>query len=301
MTQPKTGTQPRAALNGRRSGRRRPELASFLRSRRERITPEDVGMPPGPRRRTPGLRREEVAQLAGVGVTWYTWLEQGRPINVSTQVLDAVARTLRLDAAEREHLYRLADVPEPPPVTDETHTMTQDMRMILDSVDPLPAALVNARSDVLAWNQAYAALFPALVNAPVAERNSVWFVFTTPSCCNPILNLEEQAPEQVAIFRYRYSRHLSEPGWQEFIQRLCTASPEFARLWATHDVAPPRPCDKIFRYPAVGDVATRTTSLELASAPGTRMVVYIPIDDESRDRIARLRDHPEAGAIRHRH
>ena len=88
---------------------RRAELAAFLRSRRERITPEDVGLPPGFRRRTPGLRREEVAQLAGVGVTWYTWLEQGRPINASVQVLDAVARTLRLDPAEREHLYRLAD------------------------------------------------------------------------------------------------------------------------------------------------------------------------------------------------
>src|SRR5215467_12971930 len=91
---------------------RRAELAAFLRNRRERITPEEAGLAPGTRRRTSGLRREEVAILAGVGVTWYTWLEQGRPINASTQVLDAVARTLRLDHAEREHLYRLADVPE---------------------------------------------------------------------------------------------------------------------------------------------------------------------------------------------
>jgi len=91
---------------------RRAELAAFLRSRRERISPEQAGLPPGTRRRTPGLRREEVAQLAGVGVTWYTWLEQGRQINASTQVLGAVARTLRLDPAEREHLFRLADVPD---------------------------------------------------------------------------------------------------------------------------------------------------------------------------------------------
>src|SRR5258708_27992137 len=94
---------------------RRSELAAFLRSRRERIRPEDAGLAPGIRRRTAGLRREEVAQLSGVGVTWYTWLEQGRPINVSTQVLDAVARTLRLDHPEREHLYRLPDVPAAPP------------------------------------------------------------------------------------------------------------------------------------------------------------------------------------------
>ncbi|SEG87927.1 Helix-turn-helix domain-containing protein [Thermomonospora echinospora] len=284
-----------------RGGRRRHELASFLRSRRERITPEEVGMPSGSRRRTPGLRREEVAQLAGVGVTWYTWLEQGRPINASAQVLDAVARTLRLDAAEREHLYRLADVPQPPPATDETHALPQDMRTILDNLDPLPAALLNARSDVLSWNQAFAALFPGMVNTPAAERNAVWFVFTTPPCCNPILNLEEQAPEQVAIFRYRYSRHLHEPEWQEFVQRLCKASPEFARLWATHDVAPPRPCDKVFRYPAVGDVATRSTNLEVTALPGARLVVYTPVDDESRERIAWLRDHPEATAPDHRH
>src|SRR3954447_12477210 len=100
------------------SQRRRTELADFLRTRRERITPDDVGLPPGPRRRTPGLRREEVAQLAGVGVTWYTWLEQGRQINASVQVLDSVARTLRLDQAETEHLYRLADVPTVPVVTN---------------------------------------------------------------------------------------------------------------------------------------------------------------------------------------
>src|SRR3982751_6781192 len=91
---------------------RRPELAQFLRSRRARLSPADVGLAPGIRRRTPGLRREEVAQLAGVGLTWYTWLEQGRPINASVQILDAIARTLRLDPAEREHLYRLGDVPQ---------------------------------------------------------------------------------------------------------------------------------------------------------------------------------------------
>ncbi len=94
------------------AGPRRAELAAFLRSRRERLSPEQAGLPPGLRRRTPGLRREEVAQLAGVGVTWYTWLEQGRPINASAQVLTAVAQTLKLDQAEREHLFRLADVPD---------------------------------------------------------------------------------------------------------------------------------------------------------------------------------------------
>src|ERR1700722_3382024 len=103
------------------SSARRTELAAFLRSRRERVSPEDVGLPPGTRRRTAGLRREELAQVAGVGVTWYTWLEQGRPINASVQVLDAIATTLRLDPVERAHLFRLADLPGAAAAADCPH------------------------------------------------------------------------------------------------------------------------------------------------------------------------------------
>src|SRR6266705_1267856 len=124
---------------------RRAELAAFLRSRRERISPEDVGLPPGLRRRTTGLRREEVAQLAGVGVTWYTWLEQGRPINASMQVLGAIARTLKLDQAEREHLYRLADVPDAASggraAAEICPQVTPEVQGILDNLSPLPASM----------------------------------------------------------------------------------------------------------------------------------------------------------------
>jgi hypothetical protein len=270
------------------AGERRAELASFLRTRRERITPEDVGMPPGPRRRTPGLRREEVAQLAGVGVTWYTWLEQGRPINASAQVLGAVARTLRLDPVEREHLYRLAEVPQPTEAVDETLAGIHDLQVILDSLDPLPAALASARSDIVAWNSTYAALFPEIVTAPVERRNSFWFVFASTGR-DRIVNVDEQAPEAVAIFRYRYSLHLGDPDWLDFVHRLSAASPLFARLWATHDVAPPRPCNKVFRFPAIGDIALRSTNLDVAAQPGHRLVVYTPIDEASRQHIALLR------------
>jgi len=271
-----------------RGSERRAELASFLRSRRERISPEDVGMPPGARRRTPGLRREEVAQLAGVGVTWYTWLEQGRPINVSAQVLGAVARTLRLDAAERDHLYRLAEVAQPPAAVAERARLPEDLRVILDTLEPLPAAMVNHRSDVLAWNGTYAALFPDLVRLPAAARNSLWYMFTTPAGRELLVNLDEQAGRAVAVFRYRYTQHLGDPEWREFVDRLCAASPLFATMWATHNVAPPAPCDKRFRFPGVGEVATRTTNLEVAELPGVRLVVYTPIDESSRERIARL-------------
>ncbi|WP_141575994.1 helix-turn-helix transcriptional regulator [Actinomadura sp. WMMA1423] len=280
--------------------RRRTELAAFLRSRRERITPEDVGMPPGPRRRTPGLRREEVAQLAGVGVTWYTWLEQGRPINASTQVLDAVARTLRLDGAEREHLYRLADVPDAA-VDEDAETLPEDVQGILDALVPMPAAVANARSDILAWNSAYAAIFPHVPRARPCERNTLWMVFTLPPCCNPVANLEESAPDHVAVFRHRYSRHLDEPGWKDLVRRLQAASPMFARLWASHDVALPGPTVKVFRHRAVGEIRTRTTSMDITASPNARLIVYTPTDEESRDRIAWLLDAPEAAAPDHRH
>ncbi|OLB73693.1 MAG: hypothetical protein AUI14_25570 [Actinobacteria bacterium 13_2_20CM_2_71_6] len=146
-------------------GSRRTELAQFLRSRRARLRPDDVGLPPGLRRRTPGLRREEVAQLAGVGVTWYTWLEQGRPINASVQILDAIARTLRLDQAERAHLYRLAEVPAvPDPAACEI--LPPEIQPILDSMDLTPAVIYNGRYDILAWNAPYGALFPGVTVEP---------------------------------------------------------------------------------------------------------------------------------------
>src|SRR3954454_13235422 len=129
-------------IQGTYSKARRDELASFLRTRRERVTPAEVGLAPGLRRRTPGLRREEVAQLAGVGVTWYTWLEQGRPINASVQVLDAVARVFRLGAAERWHLYRLADVPGIPSGGDGER-ISAEVPGVLDALDPTPAGVYN--------------------------------------------------------------------------------------------------------------------------------------------------------------
>src|SRR3954469_1972831 len=131
-------------IQGTYSKARRDELAAFLRNRREHVTPADVGIAPGSRRRTPGLRREEVAQLAGVGVTWYTWLEQGRPINASVQVLDAIARVLRLGPSERWHLYRLAELPGVP-APRSTDTVPSEVVAVLDAIDPSPACVYNGK------------------------------------------------------------------------------------------------------------------------------------------------------------
>src|SRR5262245_10658297 len=152
---------------------RRRELAGFLRSRRERIAPEQVGLPPASRRRTPGLRREEVATLAGVGVTWYTWLEQGRDINASSQVLDSVARTLLLDPHERDHLFRLAEVPDGT-VPHDCLSAPGEIQVLLDQLVPYPACVRNARYDVLAFNSAYEQLMGPLADVPFEDRNSLW-------------------------------------------------------------------------------------------------------------------------------
>ncbi|MEU8250949.1 helix-turn-helix transcriptional regulator [Nonomuraea sp. NPDC048916] len=266
---------------------RRSDLAAFLRSRRERITPEMVDLPPGPRRRTPGLRREEVAQLAGVGVTWYTWLEQGRPINASSQVLDAVARTLRLDPAERQHLYRLAGQPETALTADETR-VTPEMRAILDRLDPMPACLANSRCDVLAWNTAYDALFPEVVAASEGERNTLWQGCVNPRMSATPADRDQDLSRAVAIFRGAYSRHSDDPGWQDFVRRLSAESAEFARLWARQDVAEPGPREKRYKHEVLGEIRFRTTSFNLSSAPETRLVIYTPLEEESRAAVDRL-------------
>jgi transcriptional regulator with XRE-family HTH domain len=267
---------------------RRSELAAFLRSRRERITPEDAGLAPGMRRRTAGLRREEVAQLSGVGVTWYTWLEQGRPINASTQVLDAVARTLRLDQPEREHLYRLAEVPEAAPAPEADRLGVPEIQQILDGLTTLPATVVNERFDLLAWNAAFAALFPTVVTVPRADRNTLWLCFTHSPCCHPYLNRADQLGRMVAQLRAAHGRHVGEPAWTGFVRRLQAASPEFSRMWAQHEVASPASYLKIFRHPAHKRLSMTTNSLAVLAAPGTRMVVYTPADDATRRAVASL-------------
>jgi transcriptional regulator with XRE-family HTH domain len=270
------------------SSARRTELAAFLRTRRERISPEDVGLPPGTRRRTSGLRREELAQLAGVGVTWYTWLEQGRPINASVQVLDAVSRTLRLDAIERAHLFRLADVAGSAalPGCDDCQ-LPAEVQQVLDAL-PLPASVVTERFDLLAWNRTYAALFPRVTSAAPDERNTLLSLYTAASCCSPVSDKQAHCESMVGQLRAAYGRHVGDPAWTHFIRRLEAISPEFAKSWAAHDVAQPGTVVKTFRHPAVGEITATATSFAVHAVPGARMQVYTPADEPSEKALARL-------------
>jgi transcriptional regulator with XRE-family HTH domain len=274
-----------------RSDTRRLELRSFLRARRAELRPEDVGMEPGPRRRTPGLRREEVALLAGVGVTWYTWLEQGRRINASAQVLDAIARTLRLNTAERWHFYRLA---EATPVRSSVSTgCAAAVGEVLNSVDPLPAVVANERFDVIEANQAHSDLFRDWHALPCIHRNLIWCAVTEPTRSRErFLNYEEELPYMVARLRAAYSNHLDDPEWREDIRRLSDMCPEFAELWDRHEVAAPQLRIRAFRDPDAGVLRFQVVELDVATTPGLRMFVYTPADEQTRIALPATRNRP---------
>ena len=268
---------------------RRHELAAFLRSRRERIAPEQVGLPPASRRRTPGLRREEVATLAGVGVTWYTWLEQGRDINASPQVLDAVARTLLLDPHERDHLFRLADVPDGSGRA-ECATLPPTAQLLLDQLEPYPACIRNARYDILAWNQPFDQLMGPLSILPFEERNSLWRMFTSTRCREATLDWDVSTRRMVAEYRAAMAEHVAEPAWKCLVSRLTAASPEFAELWERHEVASPENLTKRYLHPEVGLIKLNYTHLWLGQRLGTRMTTFTPADEQSAQRLIELQD-----------
>jgi MmyB-like transcription regulator ligand binding domain/Helix-turn-helix domain len=267
---------------------RRAELGSFLKVRRARLRPEDVGLPPGPRRRTPGLRREEVALLAGVGVSWYTWLEQGRPINASWQVLDAVARTLRFDGAERWHLYRLA---EAMPVRSwaSATVVPESVCEVLRSIDPLPAVLINGRFDIVEANDAHEEMFYDWHTLPCVHKNLLWCAITEPRARELLLNYDKEIPYLVARLRSSYAQHIGDPEWDEDIRRLAGLSREFAELWARHEVASPATRTLRFRHPEAGPMTFTRTELDVSAAAGLRIAAYVPLDDDTRARLPRTR------------
>ncbi|MDI5961456.1 helix-turn-helix transcriptional regulator [Streptantibioticus silvisoli] len=263
---------------------RRRELADFLRSRRERITPDQVGLPPGRRRRTPGLRREEVAQLSAVGVTWYTWLEQARDIQVSAQVLDAVARALLLDRNERAHLFVLAGVPDPSPSKDCPY-VTPSLLAMMRQLEPLPACVMNSRYDILAYNRTYAHLVSDLDQVPDADRNLLWLVFTHPDWREAVVDRDEFTRRCTAQLRAAMAEHVAEPAWKTLVKRLRQTSQEFEQLWARHEVVRPSSTPKRFLNARVGLLNLQHSSMWLGPGNGSRMVVYTPLDDEARTRL----------------
>jgi hypothetical protein len=224
-----------------------------------------------------------------VGVSWYTWLEQGREINVSTQVLDALARTLRLDRAERWHMYVLAEA-VPVAVSAGRCPLTEALTEILRALDPLPAVVSNSRFDILAENDAFRDLFQYWHSLPCIHHNTLWCVLTEPAAREQFHEYDEHARYLVARLRAAYARHVGEPDWEEDIRRLTGLSSEFAELWSLHEVAEFQPRARTFIDPRAGELAFTTSELQVPASQEARLIVYTPADDETRKRLPLTRD-----------
>ena len=274
---------------------RRDELRAFLRSRRARLSPADVGLPDdGARRRTPGLRREELAALAGVGVSWYTWLEQGRDINPSPEVLDALARALQLDAAERRTLFALART-ELPLADDVAGTdpgqLDGDISQLIDLVDalhPNPAWLLGPMTRILAWNRAASVVLGSPGHLAPDRRYLLWWLMVEQGEGEITPQREETARNTVGRFRAEYARHAGEPEYEEFLARIRTRSAQFREWWGEHEVIEAQRGTKVMQHPRLGTLRLHHAQTVPTGQPELRLAVYAPADEATRAALATL-------------
>ncbi|WP_406111373.1 helix-turn-helix transcriptional regulator [Streptomyces sp. NBC_01003] len=247
-------------------------------NRRARVTPAQAGLPDGgARRRTPGLRREEVAVLAGVGASWYQWLEQGRDISVSPQVLDAVARVLRLSGAERRHLYVLAGLNPPPASADPSAVGRDDgLRRIIDTWMPYPAHIVDPYYNCVMYNDAAATV---LNMRPDNTQNCVLDFFTDPVYRSRSVSWERNAATVVAQFRAACSEYPGDEGFQEVVAATKAASVEFAELWERRDIEAAGQIRKELTHPVVGVLHVESTALKVPARPDLTIILHTPLPE----------------------
>ncbi|GAB6966875.1 helix-turn-helix transcriptional regulator [Komagataeibacter kakiaceti JCM 25156] len=260
--------------SGSKVGRHR-ELSHFLKTRRARLNPGDVGLPAGRGRRKPGLRREEIAVLAGVGLTWYTWFEQGRDIRVSTAFLENLARALNLDATERTYLFTLAQQRSPPAVAVQPSSdALAKIQAILDKIKS-PAYARDNCFNVVAWNTANTQMFGDFAAVSRGERNIIWLTFSRPYHRQTMVNWEKDARSLVARFRMNYSQAAEDPALALFLQRMLTSSEDFRRMWTDHDVNNVGEGVYLYRTARHGIVDFQHSTLIPEAVPHLRIVVYL--------------------------
>ncbi|MER6306855.1 helix-turn-helix transcriptional regulator [Streptomyces sp. NPDC001657] len=271
---------------------RRAELGEFLRSRRARLRPEDLGLPDyGGRRRVPGLRREELARLAGVSVDHYVRLEQGRTLHFSEAVLDAVARALRLDAVEREHFYRLArpwsdaDRGDDPP---QPQRVRPGLRRLLDLAADVPAYIVGRNTDVLAWNRLAAALITDFGVLPPRQRNLARLVFLDEGMRGLYADWRGKAGDVAAYLRLDAGRHPDDPRTAELLTELSDASPEFREAWAEHRLKDKTHGRYVYRHPVVGELDLGFETLRLPDDPDQALIAHTVEEDSPSHTALRL-------------
>jgi transcriptional regulator with XRE-family HTH domain len=257
---------------------RRQELAEFLQAMRQRGSPEEFGFPSGSRRRTQGLRREEVAQLAGISATWYTWIEQAREINVSSEALDRLATALKLSKTERSYLFDMADRRDPQAHQSEVDTAPETLVGILSQIQ-VPAYIMGRTWDILAWNQAATNLFSGLLDIQWPEGqhpNLLRFVFANPAARQFVVNWEMRSRRLVAEFRADCRSRLEEPEVKQLVDELSTSSAEFDRFWKQHDVLERQGGKREFQHPDLGLIQFQQVTLRLVEQEQLKLVLLQP-------------------------
>jgi transcriptional regulator with XRE-family HTH domain len=265
-----------AAASAGRPLDRRAELSEFLRGRRARLKPEDVGLPDfGRHRRVPGLRREELAQLAGVSVAYYTRLEQGNGRNVSAEILDSIARALRLTDAEHAHLTHLAKPKghKKKPAARQQQVRAS-LRQLLDTLDGVPAYVAGRRAEILAWNRMAAAVFGDWSELPAGERNWARLVFLKPEYRELYVDWEQKAIDIVCALRMDAGCYPDDPRLSALVGELSVKSEEFRRLWATHDVKEKSHGVKRLNHPLVGELSLSYETFRVADDADQALITY---------------------------
>ena len=278
-----------------RTAPRAKELGAFLRTRREHLDPTRLGLPQVGRRRTPGLRREEVAQLADVSTTWYTWLEQGRSVQASVRALEAIAVALQCSSAERRHLFELAGQAEPTRPKHPCERLSAAHQQMLDQLDPIPAVVQNARFDVMGFNRAFCALFGVDLNTvPPEDRNVIYLALSNRHWRERIADWDTVLPHMVGLFRASMTPFMDDPQWQHLLDKFRAASPEFARLWDRYELACANNQLKRFHHPATGPFEMQQINWWSAPRDGDRLVAYLPVDARGQQALAVITGRPVA-------
>ncbi|WP_045731113.1 helix-turn-helix transcriptional regulator [Pseudarthrobacter chlorophenolicus] len=257
------------------SGRRK-ELGLFLRARRDQALRVDYGLPPIARKRERGLRREEVAFLSGVSVTWYTWLEQGRDISPSRQVLEAVSRALHLSDTGLDYVLSLGGYASAGPSATAAATAPAHLQRLLDALDPNPSFALFPDWGVAGWNTAYAALFPNIATVAPADRNLLWLVFTDPYVRDLLPDWDVTSKRFLAEFRAETGQRLGDVDVKNLVERLKEASPEFREGWDRYDILGFESRERLFHHPAVGVLQLEHHQLSPSDRPDLHLVVYTP-------------------------
>lgn len=287
---PETGTASKGISTARRVSRLPidRQRAEFLRSCRARIKPADLGLPAPQRKRTEGLRREDVAALSGVSVAWYTWLEQGREMRVSDEVLERICHTFRLSEDERTYLFTLVQH-RPPRLHHVPGFEAPDELLRMIEAVAMPAILLNIRWDVLAWNQLNSIFLRDYSSIPPAERNLAELLFTRPSYHRNPTDFDEMARRVLAKLRVDYSNSGNDPKFEALIRRLETASPIFRRMWRTPEINVKSYGLHQYQHERFGELVFEHTSYEPAGHPTLRVVLCTPADARTKEAVDRAR------------